>query len=1295
MALSDKYQEKRGEISNARKELIENIERWKELYPDEVAGIESGLNAWLEDVDKAVAKFDSDGYTSPLVYDKKDFNDAMAEAMSKVKKLREDERDDAAKAVEADILDSVRAVMCENINASLLSGAPTEVLNRAKLLGFAEQVGKAGYSVTSKIDFIGLCAVKADDGSYYFIDNSIVPGAPGYGKPLYLKDKSGNFVTTFKYADDPKRKEAGLIKMTDDSGEPFVVVDEKGKELKWAASQDKAFDFVFKGSTLQDVIDGKKGLEELAGHETLSKIVNGETVSDAEKEEMLTAVFRQLALECKDAIDNNASLTAEQKWDMNEALKAFYPEVRITKKGVLNEEIREMLRKEADEAVRTKIATTMSDDEDLKKMSKDDLEKMINAKVEEEYQSKVKQIEDRVYGDVFDEKTRPLKTASNQTKTFSDYLADASTVKLFKERKEKTDLTEADTKGAGFFENVIEQLDENLIRQQIAEIDQIGEKLQAEFSFTDGLFAGGKESIYGKLEGLNIVRDSNELFALNDLDECALMAGAIRIFGDDFEEQLEKFVEEHDSSRPFWDKALGDGEVKYADLNLHQKIHYFIEDYTEKAKDNNLRAVAMGIAEQLIGKTDGVDPESTEADDLFSVYASKAFERIKEVAKTIETEKTAEKNAEETKIETTTPAEEVTPAGDELKVDDSPAPVDTHTTDFDPSVGIIPEGRFSEEPVATTEIGGEKAPKPVDDKRAAAEQELIKRFDEMLAKDGINSEVFEKTFYDETIVDGFMSGEGKEFSEELATHFTSKEKGMAESFFKDLPKRVKDIDRQLSAKNLDDETYGKLILQREVRTLLEQGNREKNSGFEKQVYSSPSQQAWLLRQARERLEAKHEITQKVGDLEKEKGELKIIPDAKKEKKRHDKDPSKGKSKATVGGFSSVDVKLKQLEKVCGYIDKLYAGAGVPYIAPTTGATPPVTPDPPIPTPPTPSVTPTPPLDVIHSVRHTMAVRDMACDVVWESMFRTVDEKFDDKYKGYIGKKNMAMVALASGHFPETDAEAMEKFGITQTALIDHMQNLFYNTRKNKMIRDTIRDVLNPEKGVRIEGVTRENVNSAEGKNAVEAWVTAQLGVLAGADEHGRFIIDKGGEKSSLLPVMDGKILSNRAVARYVLNEVLKGQNNPSDIRVGDKDLDDRRRNNHLYNALGRAGWSIDLEETMCNIEECIREGSVKDPESLLSSLEKGETKEKVIELENGESINAIAKEIDGEIVYIDPETNTIISNEKTEMKDADSKKEVVDKVVGDHIAKVENVQDKTQDQIKQGKEKLSRSDLGL
>lgn len=204
-----------------------------------------------------------------------------------------------------------------------------------------------------------------------------------------------------------------------------------------------------------------------------------------------------------------------------------------------------------------------------------------------------------------------------------------------------------------------------------------------------------------------------------------------------------------------------------------------------------------------------------------------------------------------------------------------------------------------------------------------------------------------------------------------------------------------------------------------------------------------------------------------------------------------------------------------------------------------------------------------------------------------------------------------------------------------------------------------------------------------------------LGVLAGADEHGRFIIDKGGEKSSLLPVMDGKILSNRAVARYVLNEVLKGQNNPSDIRVGDKDLDDRRRNNHLYNALGRAGWSIDLEETMCNIEECIREGSVKDPESLLSSLEKGETKEKVIELENGESINAIAKEIDGEIVYIDPETNTIISNEKTEMKDADSKKEVVDKVVGDHIAKVENVQDKTQDQIKQGKEKLSRSDLGL
>lgn len=477
---------------------------------------------------------------------------------------------------------------------------------------------------------------------------------------------------------------------------------------------------------------------------------------------------------------------------------------------------------------------------------------------------------------------------------------------------------------------------------------------------------------------------------------------------------------------------------------------------------------------------------------------------------------------------------------------------------------------------------------------------------------------------------------------------------------------------------------------------------------------TPTQKAWVVRNVNNKLKARKDIRERFCERDIANGSplLSSIAGASKDKKAVS--TSSGHSGAS---FSSTDEMLEWLTKAIEYMDGAYKSAGV------STQKRPETKIPDKDKTPAPKEVMTPehktkdPKAEEHKTETPKAeskkpvplgVSDMARDVVFEDMWVTLDKAFKTKstYKDYVGKKNLAMVAMASGHWPD-DREAMAKYGMTQKDLLDHMQKQYFDTVKNKAIRDALRKgEIKLESGV---VVTEANINSADSQKAIDDWSKKNVGEIKTVDgkpvvdeKTGHFIIVKGDKDvdgSSKEGIFGGiendkSPLTPQGVARYVVNEVLKGQNNPLDPRVGDAKLDDRRKNSRLYNMLARAGWSANISDVEKGIIEQINREATKDADAFAMATGTGEeTSRTTIAMDDGSEKEVGVKKIGDKEFYCDIETGEIISCKNIEERSSDG---IVKQITDGLIEKYDSEHKmKSDSEIAKAKDEISKVELGL
>lgn len=255
-----------------------------------------------------------------------------------------------------------------------------------------------------------------------------------------------------------------------------------------------------------------------------------------------------------------------------------------------------------------------------------------------------------------------------------------------------------------------------------------------------------------------------------------------------------------------------------------------------------------------------------------------------------------------------------------------------------------------------------------------------------------------------------------------------------------------------------------------------------------------------------------------------------------------------------------------------------------------------------------------------------------------------------KYRNYIGKNALAMVAVANGTLDDFNSKmkaADSSFKeVSEAQVVEYMKEQYFNANKNLFIRESI------ESGKLV--LTDPSTNPAEkerivkdNEKLVEEYVANNFGTLQkGSDGKLHAVAPVGKESEETfaknLEVIFDECKDNpRVLARVTTKELLRGRFNASDPKMADEKIaDEARRNTHLYNAFKKAGLEFNSEKYMEAVQDKIKEdGLARGVDN--DSLNASEKVEDTLKDENGETI----KDADGNdipvIVAIDKNGNKV------------------------------------------------------
>lgn len=1227
---------------------------------------------------------------------------------------------------------SLKDTIIENIGDTLFGTTFTEKKQMRKwcvtngLFKFVETVRMEDSILAGEVPFV-LHAKK--DGDKYIFETSdgrpVELIRPNRDSRLSLLDNEKGIV------DLRERKNDGS--MTGDFWS--VRLKESGKLLPVRQVLD--FDAIMEGRGLFALLacEPEKVLEMLEANpckETILKIAEGKEVSDAEIDKMLRLTLIDVVDNVREKIEGDKTLDEITKRNL---LSAVAEATTVERKFSTNPELLNS-QMEHDRKINDKIAKARENheiaDEELEqlKVIEDQVGvfKMHDLSVEKrQYVESVRRLEQLESSSVKDTYGETLKTLYSEENGVAKKLKDIG------------ELGDA-------------------IKDSVLGAVKDGEKA---FPFSpDGTLpksesVDGKDTIYTTVEGhANALDfDGDPHHQMMGIYEDTLMQSCAKIFtgGDEeqFRQELARFVANYDNTGAHRGEVDSSGtymgvivdavdeakaelkEDRLAQKPLDKQIELFVDNYVDEKRREYVEDQAITLARDCIAKDKVVNPDrykTAEAEETELVRLSEEFydkisgmysaedknntlrkSKITEDFKARKREERSERVGETVEKVVDDIASKVSKGSD---FDSLMAMGTSKKVDSEKSAGVKDAGKEGdavtgtathiETPHAETphaETGTPKEPS-FEEKRDALLKAVDVRYDEVLAKRGgkkLKRHPFTEKQYEKEFEDAFVTSFAGLYRDnevkigDMDPEAREKEQKLAENWINEHyldPKECARMRKRLEKNKVPAEERAEF----EVRVqLLNELDGRKVSDL------TPEAKVRIHRNINNKLRARKDIRERFCERDIANGSplLSSIAGASRDKK----------TASTSGGysgasFSSTDEMLEWLTKAVEYMDGAYKSAGVSIYKTPEAPAPEkiITPEHKAESPKAESKKPVP-----------LGVSDMARDVVFEDMWVTLDKAFKTKstYKDYVGKKNLAMVAMASGHWPE-DREAMAKYGMTQKDLLEHMQKQYFDTVKNKAIRDALRKgEIKLESGV---VVTEANISSADSQKAIDDWSKKNVGEIKTVDgkpvvdeKTGHFIIVKG-DKDVIGPrkeegIFGGiekgeSLLTPQGVARYVVNEVLKGQNNPLDPRVGDAKLDDRRKNSRLYNMLARAGWSANIADVEKDIIEQINHEATKDAGAFASATETSEeTPRTTIAMDDGSEKEVGVKKIGDKEFYCDIETGEILSCKNIEERSSDGiGKEITDGLIEKYGSEHKM---KSDSEIAKAKDDISKVELGL